>query len=260
MKKRFLFATLMAALFTTATFTACEEDDEDDDLITEQNSKISLAEVVAKANPDGTMDIEGTIKTNTKLKEFYLENVATKEKINLVEGDATKSKTEDGKEWDAKLKAEKVPVAIYKLVCNTRFSSKVDEQVGKEYSFVCGAGAASSEGSYVSLVNGTSYKVADVKALGDSVCVDLVCLADKTFQVPSAATNQYDCFGKTAIFDSAAKQVETAANGTVITSTNCIATFNVKPVEGSETEVTIYGVVINSKGTIKIDVSGVELK
>ena len=258
MKKRFLFATLMAALFTTATFTACEDDDDDDDLITEQNSKISAVDVKAIAQSDGTIIIEGTVTTNTKLKEFSL--TAEDGTVYDLLTDTEKSKTEDGKEWTSTLASGKIPVAIYTLTANTRFNKKVTEQVGKEYSFVCGAGAASSEGSYVSLVNRTSYKVADVKALGDSVCVDLVCLADKTFQVPSAATNKYDCFGKTAIFDSAAKQVETAANGTVITSTNCIATFNVKPVEGSETEVTIYGVVINSKGTIKIDVSGVELK
>lgn len=259
MKKRFLFATLMAALFTTATFTACEEDDEDD-LITEQNAKISDIDVVAKANPNGTITISGTVTTNTKLKEFALYDKDQKALLYDLLTETEKQKTEDGKEWTSTLSSGEIPVGIYKLVCKTRFTSKSSEQIGKEYDFVCGAGSASSEGSYVSLVNGTSYKVAEVKALADSVCVDLVCLADKTFQVPSAADNQYDCFGKTAIFDSSAKQVKTADNGTVITSTNCIATFNVKAVEGSETEVNIYGIVINSKGTIKIDVSGIDLQ
>lgn len=254
MKKRFLFATLMAALFTTATFTACEEDDENDDLITEQNSKISAVDVKAIAQSDGTIIIEGTVTTNTKLKEFSLTD--ENGKIYNLLTDTEKSKTEDGKEWTSTLSSEAIPVGIYTLTANTRFNKKVTETVGSAYSFEVGTGSNKTLGSQISLVDQKCYMLKDFyadgkitdTAIANSIEIflqeDLTIASAKGLKVAKA-----DAGIASTLAD--AKVYETAA--AVITTTKCIATYKVT--KKDDMTVTLSGVVINSKGTIKIDTS-----
>ena len=270
MKKVFKTAAFLLAMgLMTSTFTSCGEDEngtEDGGLVEEQ---MKFNNLTAKANADGTITISGSITTNTKLKEFCLykedgktvaydflkDNKAVKEKNEVLDENGKASKE---KQFTLDIASATVPVDIYKLAIKTKGSKTQDETIGETYSFLCGAGANSSEGSYVSFVNNKSYKVGEVKELKEKV-VDLVCLAGGTFQVPSAAQNQYpDAFGTSAIFDSNGKSVTSSATGTVITSTKCIATFSAVAA-ASGVDYTISGVIINSKGSLSIDVSGVTL-
>lgn len=270
MKKIFRMAAFMLALGSmTAGFTSCGEDDEttgEEGAVAEQ---MKFNDLTAKANPDGTITISGTIETNTKLKEFclYKEDGTTVAYDFLKENEQVKQKNETlddngkavkEKSFKLEIASATVPVAIYKLSIKTKKNATVSETIGKTYEFTCGAGDKSSLGSYVSFTRMDNIKVAEVKELNEKI-VDLVCLADKTFQVPSAAANQYpNAFGTSAVFDATGKSVDAAAAGTVITSTGCIATFSTTT-GASEYDLTISGVVIKTTETLKIDVTGVNL-
>ena len=269
MKKIFRMAAFMLALGSmTAGFTSCGDDDEttgEEGAVAEQ---MKFNDLTAKANPDGTITISGTIETNTKLKEFCLykedgsvaydflkENEQVKQKNETLDdnGKAVKEKS-----FKLEIASATVPVAIYKLSIKTKKNATVSETIGKTYEFTCGAGDKSSLGSYVSFTKEANIKVSEVSELKEKV-VDLVCLSDKTFQVPSAANKQYpDAFGTSAVFDATGKSVKAAAAGTVITSTGCIATFSTTA-GASEYDLTISGVVIKTTETLKIDVTGVNL-
>ncbi|MCQ2974027.1 MAG: hypothetical protein MJ211_04380 [Bacteroidales bacterium] len=266
--KKFLSVATFAALccmglMTTTTMTSCSDDDSTDSApaIDEQ---INFSDLVAVAKPDGTIEISGNVTANTKIKTLELQTPDGKTIVDLKkEGDQSKAKAIDEageKQKTFTLAIPTTPVAVQKMVLvgKTRGDKKASAEIGQDYSFVCGAGSKSSEGSYVSLVNKKNYKVADVKELTEKV-IDLVCLDDKTFQVPSAAKTQYaNAFGKSAVFDSNGKSVDAAASGTIITSTGCIATFSATNAASGDYDVTISGVVIDSK-VFKIDASGVSL-
>ncbi len=249
----------------TAGFTSCGEDDENgtndggDVLAT----TVNFDELKAYAQPDGKILIEGSITANGKIKKFELQDLDGKTIVDLSDVQ-TKEKDENGKKsFTLTVKSSAVPVQKMYLVAKVKDgeTGKKSEMIGEDYHFDCGAGAKSSLGSYVSLVDNKSYSVSDVQTMTDKK-IDLVCLGDKTFQVPSKADHQYECFGTSAVFDASGKAVDAAASGTVITSTGCIATFSAKQSEmagATENELQISGVVINSKGSLKIDVSQVTL-
>jgi len=247
----------------TAGFTSCGEDDGTDnggdtDVLA---TTVNFDALKAYAQPDGKILIEGSITANGKIKKFELQDLDGKTIVDLSDVQ-TKEKDENGKKsFTLTVKSSAVPVQKMYLVAKVKDgeTGKKSEMIGEDYEFVCGAGAKSTEGSYVSLVNNKSYKSGEVKTMTDKV-IDLVCLDDKTFQVPSAANYQYDCFGTSAVFDASGKAVDAAASGTVITSTGCIATFSAAPADaGNEFNLKISGVVINSKGSLTIDVSKVTL-
>lgn len=269
MKKIFRMAAFMLALGSmTAGFTSCGEDDEENGVNGGGETEV-LATTVnfdalkAYAQPNGKILIEGSITANGKIKKFELQDLDGKTIVDLSDVQ-TKEKDENGKKsFTMTVKSTAVPVQEMYLVAKVKDgeTGKKSEKIGETYKFDCGAGAKSSLGSYVSLVNNKSYKQSEVKTMTDKV-IDLVCLADKTFQVPSAAEYQYDCFGTSAVFDANGTAVDAAASGTVITSTGCIATFSAKQSEissATEYELEISGVVINSKGSLTIDVSQVTL-
>ena len=66
-----MFATMMVAMCSTALFTACEEEGDDEAEVAEV---LNFADLTAIANADGTIDISGQITSNTKIKEFALLN------------------------------------------------------------------------------------------------------------------------------------------------------------------------------------------
>jgi len=267
MKKLVKFSAFMlAAMFAATSFTSCGEDEatpEDGDVLA---TTINFDALKAYAQPNGTILIEGSITANGKIKKFELQDLDGKTIVDLSDVQTKeKEKTADGKvkTFTMTVKSSEVPVQKMYLVAKVKDgeTGKKSEMIGEDYHFICGAGAKSSEGSYVSLVDNKSYKSAEVKTMTNKV-IDLVCLGDKTFQVPSAADYKYDCFGTSAVFDESGKSVDAAAKGTVITSTGCIATFSAKKAEGAsytENELEISGVVINSKGSLTIDVSKVTL-
>jgi len=246
----------------TAGFTSCGEDDGtenggDTEVLA---TTVNFDALKAYAQPNGTILIEGSITANGKIKKFELQDLDGKTIVDLSDVQ-TKEKDENGKKsFTMTVKSSEVKVQKMYLVAKVKDgeTGKKSEMIGEDYSFKCGAGSKSSEGSYVSLVNRQNYKVADVKTMTDKV-IDLICLSDGTFQVPSKAEYQYDCFGKSAVFDESGKSVDAAAKGTVITSTGCIATFSAADANADGTDKTISGVVINSKGSLTIDASKVTL-
>lgn len=261
MKKLAKFSAFMvAAMFAATTFTSCGNDDdpvEAGDLAT----TINFDALKAYAQPNGTILIEGSITANGKIKKFELQDLEGKTIVDLSDVQTKeKEKTADGKvkTFTMTVKSSEVPVQKMFLVAKVKDgeTGKKSEMIGEDYTFKCGAGKNSKEGSYVSLVNNKSYKVSE---LPTEKVIDLVCLDDGSFQVPSKANNQKDCFGTSAVFDENGQSVDAAAKGTVITSTGCIATFKADPIDASSGDYNISGVVINSKGSLTIDVSKVTL-
>ena len=73
MKKIFKMAAFMLALGSmTAGFTSCGDDEETEGEEGAVAEELKFNDLTAKANPDGTITISGTIETNTKLREFCL--------------------------------------------------------------------------------------------------------------------------------------------------------------------------------------------
>ena len=264
MKKLAKFSAFMvAAMFAATSFTSCGTDDVVDDLIS-LDEQIDFSDLVAVAKPDGKIEISGKVTANTKIKTLELQTPTGQTIVDLKkEGDQSKAKAIDEageKNTIFTLDIPTTPVAVQRmiLVGKTKGDKKATAEIGENYTFTCGAGSKSSLGSYVSFVNNRNYTSTEVKGLNEKV-IDLVCLDNKTFQVPSAANNQYpNAFGKSAVFDASGNAVNAAASGTIITSTGCIATFSATGSSSNEYDLTIEGVVIDSK-IFKIDASGVNL-
>ena len=91
----------------TAGFTSCGEDDETDDqggtTTPTAEEQLKLNEIVATAQKDGKITIEGTIVANTKIKTFELQDLDGKQLVDLMD-EQSKSKSEDGKEFTLTLK------------------------------------------------------------------------------------------------------------------------------------------------------------
>ncbi len=263
MKKFTKFSAFMvAAMFAATSFTSCGDESEDTNPAIDE--QINFSELIAVAKPDGKIEISGKVTANTKIKTLELQTPDGKTIVDLKkEGDQSKAKAIDEageKNTTFTLAIPTTPVAVQKMVLvgKTKGDKKASAEIGEDYSFTCGAGKNSSLGSYVSFVNKRNYNSTEVKGLNEKV-IDLVCLDDKTFQVPSAANNQYpSAFGKSAVFDATGNAVNAAASGTIITSTGCIATFSAAGSSSNEFDLTISGVVIDSK-IFKIDASGVSL-
>lgn len=243
MKKIFRMAAFMLALGSmTAGFTSCGDDDENNGTVTAEE-QLKLNEIVATAQKDGKITIEGTIVANTKIKTFELQDLDGKQIVDLMD-EQSKSKGEDGKEFTLTLKSTSVPVQKMYLVIKTRGNKEIKEAIGADYSFELGYGANSTLGSYVSMVNQKSYTQDEVE--GDSEIsknVEFV-LGDNDLKPASQAKNalsgKVTNYAKSAIYE-----------GTIITSTGCIATYALAANSDGKNG-TLSGVVINSKGTLKI--------
>ncbi|MBR2201006.1 MAG: hypothetical protein IJ894_09730 [Bacteroidales bacterium] len=246
MKKIFRMAAFMLALGSmTAGFTSCGEDDETDDqggtTTPTAEEQLKLNEIVATAQKDGKITIEGTIVANTKIKTFELQDLDGKQIVDLMD-EQSKSKGEDGKEFTLTLKSTSVPVQKMYLVIKTRGNKEIKEAIGADYSFQLGYGALSQLGSYVSMVEKKSYTQGEVE--GDSKIsanVEFV-LGDNNLKPASQAKNaaKVGNYAKSAIYE-----------GTIITSTGCIATYTLTP-DADGVNGTLSGVAIDSKGTLKI--------
>lgn len=265
-----MFAAMMAAMCSTALFTSCEED-VTEELVEEQ---FKFGELTAIANADGTIDISGRIETNTKIKEFALynadgsvaydflkENEQVKEKNETLDdnGKAVKDKS-----FVLDIKSTgKLPVAMYTLQIKTKKNGTFAEAIGAEYSFEVGTGSNDVLGSQISLVDQKCYMLGDfydattgdvndvAKTIEIYLTEDLKLAPSKGLKVATTTnevrTQEKADANKAKLAD--AKVFPTA----IITTTDCIATYTVTPKD--EKTVTLSGIVINSKGTLKIDTS-----
>ncbi|MBO7497010.1 MAG: hypothetical protein J6T98_10685 [Salinivirgaceae bacterium] len=274
MKKRFMFATMMVAMCSTALFTACEEEDVEGEVA----EVLNFADLTAIANADGTIDISGQITSNTKIKEFALlnadgtvaydfleQNEQVKEKNNTMDENGKSLKS---KEFVLDIQSTgKLPVAKYTLVIKTKKTAEISEAIGADYSFNIGTGANNTLGSQISLVDQKCYLLGDFYAAGDinnadvAKTIEIVLKGEgEDVKIESAKTmtiattpaegkrTQEQCdANKAKLAD--AKVFPTA----IITTTDCIATYTLTKVD--DITYTISGVVINSKGTLKINTS-----
>jgi len=271
-----MFATMMVAMCSTALFTACEEEDVEGEVA----EVLNFANLTAIANADGTIDISGQITSNTKIKEFALLNADGTVAYDFLEQneqvkEKNKTMDENGKSLKSKefvldiQSTGKLPVAKYTLVIKTKKTAEISEAIGADYSFNIGTGANNTLGSQISLVDQKCYLLYDFynSTTGDIDKDDVaktieIVLKDveggvkiesaKTMTVantPKTGTRtQEQCDANKAkladarIYDNA-----------IITTTDCIATYTLTKVD--DITYTISGVVINSKGTLKINTS-----
>ena len=270
MKKRFMFAAMMAAMCSTALFTSCEEE-ATEELVEEQ---FKFGELTAVANADGTIEISGHIETNTKIKEFCLykadgteaydflkNNEQIKEKNETLDdnGKAVKDKS-----FVLDIKSTgKLPVAIYTLQIKTKKNGTFSEGIGAEYSFEVGTGSNETLGSQISLVDQKCYMLKDFydSATGEvnEVAKTIEVYLTEDLKLASArglkvATTTNDVRDQAKADANKAKLADSKVfESAIITTTDCIATYKVTVKD--EKTVTLSGIVINSKGTLKIDTS-----
>ena len=275
MKKRFMFATMMVAMCSTALFTACEEEDVEGEVA----EVLNFADLTAIANADGTIDISGQITSNTKIKEFALLNADGTVAYDFLEQneqvkEKNKTMDENGKSLKSKefvldiQSTGKLPVAKYTLVIKTKKTAEISEAIGADYSFNIGTGANNTLGSQISLVDQKCYLQSDfydkttgeinkddvaktieivLKGEGDDVKIE----SAKTMKI---ATETNDVRDQAKADANKAKLADAKVFPTaIITTTDCIATYTLTKVD--DITYTISGVVINSKGTLKINTS-----
>ncbi len=267
-----MFVAMMAAMCSTALFTSCEEENEEGEVAEVCN----FADLTAIANPDGTIDISGKITTNTKIKEFALldkdGNVAYDflEKNEQVK-EKNKTMDENGKSLKSKefvldiQSTGKLPVAIYTLVIKTKKSVEITEAIGAEYKFNVGTGSNDQLGSQISLFDQACYMLKDfydsatgevndqAKTIEVYLTEDLKLASAKGLKV-ATTTNDVRTQAK-ADANKAKLAAAKVFDNCVITTTECIATYKITVIDDKTVE--LSGIVINSKGTLKIDTSAV---
>lgn len=271
-----MFATMMVAMCSTALFTSCGEEAVEGEV----EEQFKFGELTAVANADGTIEIAGQIATNTKIKEFALYNADGSVAYDFLEANEQvkeKNKTldENGKAVKDKsfvldIKSTgKLPVAIYTLRIKTKKAGAFEEAIGAEYHFNIGTGANTQLGSQFSLYNQSAYMLKDfydssngnisdeavaskievaLKGEGDNVSLETAKLLTIANTPKDGVRSQEQCDANKAILADA-KIFENA----IITTTDCIATYKLTKVDDVTYE--ISGIVINSKGTLKIDTS-----
>lgn len=261
MKKRFLFATLMAALFTTATFTACEEDDEDDDSEV-LATNVDFSKLTTVAQSDGTILIEGSVTANGKIKTFELQDFEGKTIADLkATNEKSVEKDENGKKvktYTMDIASVAVPVQKMKLVFKVKDgdTGKGVANIGEDINtFYAGTGN-SKHGSYMSFYNNASYTFDQVVDQETGEAIDSIASKVEVILGKNDAGKLYlksADEAKNAKFAAASAKAK-VFDEAVLTSTNCIAKYVLTPGEDGETA-TITGVIIKKGdgGIMQID-------
>ncbi len=248
--------SLMMCALAATCLTSCEDDDDSDEIA----EIFSLDSVTAVANSDGTIDITGSVTTNKKLKTFTLTSSAGTVYDLLENSDAAeKNKDEDTNEksWTVTLTGTTIPVDIYTLEVRTRMNTKKTSTIGASYSFTVGTGSNATVGSYVSLVNQSSYLMSAFydsstrTITNDSIVSNIEVILDSDASSIKSASKA----ASSVIAAAAAEAAIYPSSNTVITSTGCIATYAITNVDTDNGTAVLSGVVMNSEGIITIDTS-----
>ena len=265
-----MFATMMVAMCSTVLFTSCEEEGTEE-LVEEQ---MAFNNLTAKANSDGTITIGGEIVTNTKIKEFCLYNADGSVAYDfLKDNEQVKQKNEElddngkavkTKQFSLEIASKTLPVAIYTMSIKTKKSKEFTEGIGAEYKFNVGTGSNKTLGSQISLVDQKCYMLGDfyddkTGEVNDVAKTIEVYLTEDLKLAPArglkVATTTNDVRTQEKADANKAKLADARVyDSAVITSTNCIATYTATKIDDMTVE--LSGIVITSKGTLKIDVSG----
>ena len=257
MKRKFMFAALMAAMCSTAMFTSCETDPEDEAEVLATNVDFSKLTTIAQA--DGTILIEGSITANGKIKKFELQTLDGKTLVDFAtKNEKSVEKDENGKKvktYTMDIASTAVAVQRMQVVFKVKDgdTGKGCAQIGEDYTFDAGTGA-SPKGSYMSFFKNRSYTFGEVidattgEATDNAKYVEAILKdVDGVPTLTSAQEAKSENFKKAA----ADSKIFPAA---VLTSTNCIATYSLKyGADGVTAEVS--GVIIKSGdgGFITID-------
>lgn len=239
-----VFRTLVMVLglcSILSVFASCDKED------TSLEDVLEISDVMATAYNNGTITIAGTIKANSKIQTFELQDMKGNRIVDLM-NDQLKSKGDDGTVFKMPITSANVKVQQMYLVLKTKGGSEERLQIGSTFRFDLGYGSKSAKGSYVSIVNERSYTVgevqgsADVRKVVEFVLSDGGLLPASQCKLVVGENAKYPAsdFAKSGIFD-----------GTIITSTGCIATYTLTP-DANEVDGVLEGVVINSNGPIKI--------
>ncbi len=252
MKKIAKFSAFMvAAMFAATSFTSCG--DENDNVTPDPNGdlaeKVNFEGLKAIANSDGTIDIVGEITADKKLKSFVLINQETNEEKTLGDKETTtkeKEVDENGKKvkkFTMTVTGAKVPVGIYKFKIKEGIKKPMESDViGERYSFELGYGSKSTLGSYVSVVNSKAYTKDEVEASADVAAKVEFVLGDNGLKPATQAKNASKVsYAKSAIF-----------SGTIITSTGCIATYELKENADGKNG-TMSGIIMKSSSILTIE-------
>lgn len=277
MKKVFKTAAFLLAMgLMTSTFTACgdDENENNDDLVDDNTTDVAnLSGIKAVANADGTITVKGSIKANKKIKELVL--IPVKEDGTLDDANKTdlfakgdeqfKSKGEDGREFTAAIPETKVPVKIYRLRIKVGTGKKGQDSVtvGRKFNLTIGTSANDDLGSYVSLSEAKVYTLGQLTdyvkgtqnatKITDEAAVKTIELVYKDGGSFDSATEIGNKIVKAAITQKSAIYPDSK---TVITSTGCIATYNFQENSSSNTA-ELTGVIIDSK-TVEVDVTNAD--
>ncbi len=237
---------LCSFLFSMAS---CGEDD------LEFTEQIKLGNIVATAYSDGTITIAGNIEANTKIKTFELQDMSGNQIVDLM-NDQLKTRGEDGKVFSMILTSANVKVQEMNLVVKTKGGKDAKWKIGSTYKFDLGYGSKSAKGSYVSIVDGVSYTMGqisnpDIRKKVEFALNDEELIPASRCKLVTGENHTYtaESFAQSAIYQ-----------GTIITSTGCIATYNLIP-DAYKIDGVIEGVVIRSDELITVKpASDVNLK
>ena len=264
MKRKFMFVAMMAAMCSTALFTSCEEESTEE--LAEEQMKFN--NLTAIANADGTITIGGEIETNTKIKEFCLynadgsvaydflkDNEQVKQKNDELDDNGKAVKT---KSFKLEIASKTLPVAKYTMEIKTKKSATFSEAIGADNSFNIGTGSNPTLGSQISLRDQKCYMLGDFYKDGAITNAEIANSIEIVLK-GEGADAKIESARTMKIAQASAEIAATLADAKVyptaiITTTDCIATYTLTKVD--DVTFTISGVVINSKGTVKIDTKG----
>lgn len=256
MKRKFMFAALMAAMCSTAMFTSCVEEETDEAEVLATN--VDFSKLTTVAQPDGTILIEGSITANGKIKTFELQDLEGKTIVDLAtKNEKAVDKDENGKKvktYTMDIASVAVPVQQMKLVFKVKDgdTGKGVANIGEKYEFLAGDGE-STYGSYMSFFQNRSYTfgevVADGAATDNAQYVEVILgkKDDGSLYLKSAKE------AKSAAFAGASADAKVFPTA-VLTTTNCIATYTLVPGADGHSA-TVSGVIIKKGdgGIMQID-------
>ena len=258
MKRKFMFVAMMAAMCSTAMFTSCVEDGEDNAEVLATNVNFSKLTTVAQS--DGTILIEGSITANGKIKTFELQTLDGKTIVDLAtKNEKSVEKDENGKKvktYTMDVASVAVPVQRMQVVFKVKDgdTGKGCAQIGEDYTFDAGTGE-SVKGSYMSFSQNRSYTFAEVidqvtgEATDNAKYVEVILGKGEDGKPTLKSAKE----AKSENFKNAAGAAKIFPNA-VLTSTNCIATYDI--VFGADgITATVSGVIIKTGdgGFITID-------
>jgi Zn-dependent metalloprotease len=258
MKRKFMFVAMMAAMCSTALFTACTTEEGDDAEVLATN--VNFDNLTTVAQTDGTILIEGSISANGKIKTFELQTLDGKTIVDLAtKNEKSVDKDENGKKvktYTMDISSVAVPVQQMQIVFKVKDgeTGKGCAQIGQTYEFDAGTGE-SVKGSYMSFSQNRSYTFAEVvdattgEATANAQNVEVILGKGEDGKPTLKSAKE----AKSEKFKNAAGDAKIFPNA-VLTSTNCIATYNIVFGEDGITA-KVSGVIIKTGdgGIMKID-------